>query len=403
MIPFILSQLPALVAFVLLMKAVHSMQKQQLLFLVVAMFVCVEYSLLCMAGVIAGGHVPFAGAGLLNRLIAPCALPLILLCYLELTGQKMTRTKNSVLFIPALALFILTLLENGGTSGYLVDFTKRFVPGLEFRYNDSSVVGWSITELVLLLQGLLMLGRSWYDNQYLRDADHRTDNTNLAIRGLGIMSVVYIFIPVVGINIWHEHKDYALWAFCMAGVLFFHMLSIFKMCAIDRMFITEDDEEIQETMEELQQEVIAQQDMHAEETIIEKIEEEEEEEPVTDVVVSEPSRNDLLALQLKNLVEEEKIYLQAGIKIEDVALTLGTNRTYTARMMKETFGRTFAEQMNYMRLQSAKRDMLQRQDASIETIALSNGFNSSNTFTKVFAQRYNCSPSAWRHEQLSKG
>lgn len=409
MIPFLLSQLPTLIAFGLLLKAVHKMRKQHLLFLAVAMYVSVEYSLLCMGSVVTCGHVPFPGAGLLTRLVAPCALPFILLCYVELTGQRMAKGKSWILFVPSLALFVITLLEEGGTTGYLVDLTKKFVPGLEFRYNDSSVVGWSLTELFLLLQGLLTLIRSWYDKQFLRDVDHRTDNINLAINGLGMMSFVFLVLTAVGINIWQEHKDYALWAFCMTGVLFYRMMDIMKMCAVDMMFVTGDDIEMPESAEH-QQEIIMQEAMAEvaapvlpEEAVATSVDEEEKEKSELDAiaVVSEPSRNDMLALHLKNLVEEEKIYLQAGIRIEDVALTLGTNRTYTARMMKETFGRTFAEQMNYMRLKSARRDMLQRKDASIETIALSNGFNSSNTFTKVFTQRYNCSPSAWRHEQLS--
>lgn len=114
--------------------------------------------------------------------------------------------------------------------------------------------------------------------------------------------------------------------------------------------------------------------------------------------VEEMSHRDMLMLQLRTLIEQEKIYLKAGLKLDEVAMTLGTNRTYVARMMMEMYHHTFTEQMNIFRLQSAKEDLLHRRNASIEDIALSNGFNSSNTFNKVFNQHFNCSPATWRNE-----
>lgn len=114
--------------------------------------------------------------------------------------------------------------------------------------------------------------------------------------------------------------------------------------------------------------------------------------------VEEMTHRDMLLLQLRTIIEQEKIYLKAGLKLEEVAMTLGTNRTYVARMMMELYQHTFTEQMNIFRLESAKQDLLRRRNASIEEIALSNGFNSSNTFNKVFNQHFKCSPATWRNE-----
>lgn len=112
--------------------------------------------------------------------------------------------------------------------------------------------------------------------------------------------------------------------------------------------------------------------------------------------VATMSRKEMLQLQLRTLIEQEKIYLKAGLKLEEVAITLGTNRTYVTKMMMEIYQHTFSEQMNIFRLQSAQHDLVKRSEASIEDIALSNGFNSSNTFNKVFNQHYGCSPATWR-------
>lgn len=114
--------------------------------------------------------------------------------------------------------------------------------------------------------------------------------------------------------------------------------------------------------------------------------------------VVEMSHRDMLLLQLRTLIEQEKIYLKAGLKLDEVAQTLGTNRTYVTKMMTELYNKTFTEQMNLFRLQSAQQDLLRRRSASIEDIALSNGFNSANTFNKVFNQHFKCSPAVWRSE-----
>ncbi len=114
--------------------------------------------------------------------------------------------------------------------------------------------------------------------------------------------------------------------------------------------------------------------------------------------VATMSRKEMLLLQLRTLIEQEKIYLKAGLKLDEVAVTLGTNRTYVTRMMMKLYNHTFSEQMNIFRLQSAQKDLLNRRQASIEEIALSNGFNSSNTFNKVFNQHFRCSPAVWRSE-----
>lgn len=112
--------------------------------------------------------------------------------------------------------------------------------------------------------------------------------------------------------------------------------------------------------------------------------------------VDEPTQMDVLVVSLRALVEQEKIFLQAGIRIDEVAMALGTNRTYLAKLMKEVYGHTFTEYMNLCRMKSAEIDLVRRKDVSIENIALTNGFNSSNTFNKVFCQYHDCTPAVWR-------
>ena len=196
-------------------------------------------------------------------------------------------------------------------------------------------------------------------------------------------------------------------AVCIASIIYCHRMHSMVKAIVAKQPMEEDDMAEEEQDESAPTEDILIADAH---TFIEKkdildTEDEVQKEAYLAMIanveerdVEEMTHRDMLLLQLRTLIEQEKIYLKAGLKLEEVAMTLGTNRTYITRMMTELYQHTFTEQMNIFRLESAKQDLLRRRNASIEEIALSNGFNSSNTFNKVFNQHFKCSPATWRNE-----
>lgn len=196
-------------------------------------------------------------------------------------------------------------------------------------------------------------------------------------------------------------------AVCIASIIYCHRMHSMVKVIVAKQPMEEDDMAEEEQDESAPTENILIADAH---TFIEKkdildTEDEVQKEAYLAMIanveerdVEEMTHRDMLLLQLRTLIEQEKIYLKAGLKLEEVAMTLGTNRTYVTRMMTELYQHTFTEQMNIFRLESAKQDLLRRRNASIEEIALSNGFNSSNTFNKVFNQHFKCSPATWRNE-----
>lgn len=200
----------------------------------------------------------------------------------------------------------------------------------------------------------------------------------LVLALLFLLSVMHTFFAsaylVVYSEDWKQLYDYAVFASCLNTCVVCYILHRLK-----RMIVGERTE------------------------VTEVVEVVEQPAPVVETPPNpEPTQKEMTINNLKNLIENERIYLRAGLRIDEVAVILGTNRTYIAKMMKEVYGCSFTEYMNQCRLKSAQKDMLTRKNASIETIALANGFNSSNTFNKVFNQHFGCAPAAWRREALDK-
>lgn len=114
--------------------------------------------------------------------------------------------------------------------------------------------------------------------------------------------------------------------------------------------------------------------------------------------------NDLdstLAEDIRLLLEQDRIYTNSNLRIDDLAAMLSTNRTYVARTFRLKFGGTFTEVMNRYRVEHAKRLMLDDPKKRMEEVALESGFSSSNFFGRVFKALEGSTPSTWRSDVRS--
>lgn len=102
--------------------------------------------------------------------------------------------------------------------------------------------------------------------------------------------------------------------------------------------------------------------------------------------------------RLHTLLERDRVYLQGGITLEEVAGMTGTNRTYLARLMKIEFGRTFADYITDARINHSK-NLLMTTDMTLEEISAQSGFQSSSAFCRVFKKVTEMTPTQWRKEQ----
>lgn len=95
------------------------------------------------------------------------------------------------------------------------------------------------------------------------------------------------------------------------------------------------------------------------------------------------------------LFEKEHVYLNPRLRLSELAMLLGTNRTYLSQYFNQNCERTFYDFVNDYRIHHAKL-LLHSTDDTLETIAMNSGFNSLSTFRRAFVQREGMSPIEFR-------
>ena len=95
------------------------------------------------------------------------------------------------------------------------------------------------------------------------------------------------------------------------------------------------------------------------------------------------------------LFEKERVYLNPRLRLSELAMVLGTNRTYLSQYFNQNCESTFYDFVNDYRIHHAKL-LLHSTDDTLETIAMNSGFNSLSTFRRAFVQREDMSPIEFR-------
>lgn len=127
----------------------------------------------------------------------------------------------------------------------------------------------------------------------------------------------------------------------------------------------------------------------------------EEPQPVAEQPV-EPEPEELklqqeaaFAERMYLLFEKEHVYLNPRLRLSELAMLLGTNRTYLSQYFNQNCESTFYDFVNDYRIHHAKL-LLHSTDVTLETIAMNSGFNSLSTFRRAFVQREGMSPIEFR-------
>lgn len=108
-----------------------------------------------------------------------------------------------------------------------------------------------------------------------------------------------------------------------------------------------------------------------------------------------------LGIVLQDLFITKKIYLNPKLKLSDVAMLAGTNRTYLSNYFNQELSTTFYDYVNGMRLDHAEELLIHSSDSQT-LIAEQSGFNSLSTFRRQFQQRHLCTPDEFRQRHTEK-
>lgn len=117
----------------------------------------------------------------------------------------------------------------------------------------------------------------------------------------------------------------------------------------------------------------------------------------TEVAESEMSE---VGKQISTLFDKEQIFLNPNLKVSDIATATGTNRTYVSAFFNREAECTFYDYVNKYRIEYAC-NLLLHSNENITMIAEKSGFNSSQSFIRVFSKIMGTSPTKYRNEATS--
>lgn len=109
-----------------------------------------------------------------------------------------------------------------------------------------------------------------------------------------------------------------------------------------------------------------------------------------------PQQEQLYASICKAM-EEEKLFLKPDLKITDLLLTVGSNRTYVSNCINRQSGCSFSEFVHGYRIRYALT-LMEKGGLSLQETASQSGYLDGNAFYKAFTRIMGKSPSAWLKE-----
>ena len=122
-------------------------------------------------------------------------------------------------------------------------------------------------------------------------------------------------------------------------------------------------------------------------------------EEVNEDKIAEEYTGSQLLSNIIRVVDEEKLYLQPNLKINDLAKRLYTNREYAYRAINIEMGQSFADFINCKRIEYATHLLEQSSDMLLTEVALKSGFSSTSAFYRNWKLFRHCSP----RKYLNKG
>ena len=101
------------------------------------------------------------------------------------------------------------------------------------------------------------------------------------------------------------------------------------------------------------------------------------------------------------LFNVDKIYLNPNLKLSDIATALGTNRTYVSTFFNKEAGCTSYDYVNRLRVDFACKLLINSKE-SLNVVSEKSGFNSPQSFIRVFNKIKGISPTKYRESELAK-
>ena len=94
-------------------------------------------------------------------------------------------------------------------------------------------------------------------------------------------------------------------------------------------------------------------------------------------------------------MEEQKPYLNAELKVQDVAHALNSNRTYISNCIKSAYGCSFSQFVNSYRVKHAQLLLKRNKDMKLSEVWMASGFSTEMSFFRTFKAIAGITPKGW--------
>jgi AraC-like DNA-binding protein len=107
-----------------------------------------------------------------------------------------------------------------------------------------------------------------------------------------------------------------------------------------------------------------------------------------------------LIVQLKNMMDEKKLYRENDLRLEKLAAEMNLSRHHLSQLLNEQTGMNFFEYVNQFRVREAKDLLSQtsKKELNIIDVAYSVGFNNKVSFNTTFKKMTGKTPTEFRKE-----
>ena len=102
------------------------------------------------------------------------------------------------------------------------------------------------------------------------------------------------------------------------------------------------------------------------------------------------------------LMEEQQVYLNQNLKLNDVAVMLGSNRNNISNCINSQRGISFSQYVNNYRVEHAQKLMRQMPELKITEVWMRSGFSSESAFFRAFKATMGMTPSEWKSQKTCK-
>ena len=105
-------------------------------------------------------------------------------------------------------------------------------------------------------------------------------------------------------------------------------------------------------------------------------------------------------VEFENFMLEKKMFLRNELTLGIVSEHLGVSKDVLCVFMDSTYGMSFSNYVNMLRVEYAEQYILDHDDATQKEIALACGYSSASAFNSAFSKLTGVTPKIWKDRYM---